>query len=313
MADAVQVDALSRSFGSFKAVDQVSFTIPEGEIFGLLGPNGAGKTTTIRMLCGLLLPSSGSARVLGYDIRKEPEEIKKRIGYMSQKFSLYNDLSPAENLAFYASIYGLRGHAQRDRVEELLELSKLQEMHNRLTRNLSGAWRQRLALVCAIVHKPRMIFLDEATAGVDPVSRRSFWDLIYQLAGQGVGVLATTHYMDEADYCNTIGMMYQGRLTALATPDEIKDSLPGTLVEWYSEEPGKLYDLLVKDPRVINASIHGVQVHAALQNAEDQDALEEKMRQAGFGLEPGMVIQPSLEDAFTAIVSQERPQEKDAL
>lgn len=313
MADAVLVNALSRNFGNFKAVDQVSFNIPQGEIFGLLGPNGAGKTTTIRMLCGLLLPSSGSASVLGFDVRKEPEEIKKRIGYMSQKFSLYNDLTPIENLSFYASVYGLRGNTMRERVNELLELSNLEEMRFARTRNLSGAWRQRLALVCAIVHKPRMIFLDEATAGVDPVSRRSFWDLIYNLAGQGISVLATTHYMDEADYCNTIGMMYQGKLTAIASPDELKDSLPGTLLEWHSEEPGKLYDLLIKDPRVLNASIHGVQVHAALQHAEDQASLEASLRAAGHAIEDGEVIQPSLEEVFAAIVSQQRPQEKEAL
>ena len=209
-SNAVSVKELSKKFGKFVAVDKVSFDIPEGEILGLLGPNGAGKTTTIRMLCGLLKPDSGSANVLGYDVAKNPEEIKKRIGYMSQKFSLYNDLRVAENLDFYAAIYGISQASERKkRVDELLEIAGIKDFRRELTKNLSGAWRQRVALSCAIIHDPKMLFLDEATAGVDPLARRSFWDLIYQLAGRGISVLATTHYMDEADYCNIIAMILQ--------------------------------------------------------------------------------------------------------
>jgi ABC-2 type transport system ATP-binding protein len=221
--NSVLVNDLTKSFGGFTAVDQVNFTIPKGEIFGLLGPNGAGKTTTIRMLCGILKPTSGQGSVLGFDISKKPEEIKKRIGYMSQHFSLYNDLTARENIQFYASIYGVPRAIRGNRVEELIETSGLKDHSKELTGNLSGAWRQRLALACAIAHNPPMLFLDESTAGVDPVSRREFWDLIYDLAGKDVSVLATTHYMDEAEYCNRISIMVDGRIEALDTPARLKE------------------------------------------------------------------------------------------
>ena len=190
---AVEVVNLSKRFGDFTAVDKISFAIPRGEIFGLLGPNGAGKTTTMRMLCGILLPSSGEGHVLGYDIAIQAEEIKKHIGYMSQRFSLYNDLTAWENINFYAHIYGVSNTKIQGRISELIQMAGLSEYENALTANLSGAWRQRLALACAIVHEPPMLFLDEPTAGVDPISRREFWDLIYQMAGEGVTVLTTTH------------------------------------------------------------------------------------------------------------------------
>jgi len=198
--NSVEVRNLSRRFGDFVAVDRISFDIPKGEIFGLLGPNGAGKTTTIRMLCGILTPSSGEARVVGFDVARQPEQVKQRIGYMSQKFSLYNDLTVFENLSFYANLYGIPAERIKQRIAELIEMSGLRGHEKQLARNLSGAWRQRLALACAIVHEPPMLFLDEPTAGVDPVSRREFWEMIYQMAGQGVSVLATTHYMDEAEF-----------------------------------------------------------------------------------------------------------------
>ena len=233
----VQTRDLSKRFGDFTAVDRVSFEIPEGEIFGLLGPNGAGKTTAIRMLCGILRPSGGTGSVMGYEISRQPEEIKKRIGYMSQHFSLYNDLTARENIQFYASIYGVPRNERRDKVVDLLEMAGLTGHAGELTRNLSGAWRQRLALACAIAHQPPMLFLDESTAGVDPVSRREFWDLIYELAGSGVSVLATTHYMDEAEYCNRVGMMYRGMLIANASPDELKASLPGVLFQLECDRP----------------------------------------------------------------------------
>ena len=236
--NSVEVNHLTRNFNNFFAVNDISFYIPQGEIFGLLGPNGAGKTTTIRVLCGIMLPSSGSVNVLGYNVTRNPNEVKSRIGYMSQKFSLYNDLTPVENINFYASIYGVPKKERADRVKELIKMADLSGHERQLTRNLSGAWRQRLALACAIVHRPSMIFLDEATAGVDPVSRREFWDLIYTLASEGVSVLATTHYMDEAEYCNTIGMMYQGKLVALASPETLKNNLPGVLVQLDCDRPG---------------------------------------------------------------------------
>lgn len=302
---AVQTQNLTRRFGSFTAVDQVNFYIPTGEIFGLLGPNGAGKTTTIRMLCGLLPPSGGSAQVLGFDVAHQPNEIKKRIGYMSQKFSLYNDLTPLENINFYASIYGVPRSQRRQRVAELIELSGLKGHENDLTRSLSGAWRQRLALACAIAHKPPMLFLDEPTAGVDPVSRREFWDLIYEMAGQGVSVLATTHYMDEAEYCNTIGMMYQSRLIALASPDTLRDSMPGILLQVECDQPVAAEQAARPLPGVIDVSLHGVQLHIAIENAGVKANLEAALAGAGVSVSSIEVIPPSLEDVFISMVEKE--------
>lgn len=303
----VEVKNLVKTFGKFRAVDDVSFYIPQGEIFGLLGPNGAGKTTTIRMLIGILRPDSGTANVLGFDVRKKPEEVKKRIGYMSQKFSLYNDLSVRENLDFYAAIYNDMSARQRKlRVDELLERVDLAAMQKSLTRSLSGAWRQRLALACSIVHKPKMLFLDEATAGVDPVARRYFWDLIYSLAGEGISVLATTHYMDEADYCNTIGMMYQGRLVSLASPDTIKDSLPGVLLQVDVKDPLEVQKVLQNVPCVLHISIQGMQLHVTVKRDSDIGTIERTLLRANMPASNIEIIQPSLEDAFTSIVSQER-------
>lgn len=306
-SNAVSVKELSKKFGKFVAVDKVSFDIPEGEILGLLGPNGAGKTTTIRMLCGLLKPDSGSANVLGYDVAKNPEEIKKRIGYMSQKFSLYNDLRVEENLDFYAAIYGISQASERKkRVDELLEIAGIKDFRRELTKNLSGAWRQRVALSCAIIHDPKMLFLDEATAGVDPLARRSFWDLIYQLAGRGISVLATTHYMDEADYCNIIAMMYQGKIVALAGPDEIKEQQPGVLIHIETDKPVEAQEFLTEDNTVINSSVQGVQLHVTVPDEQAIQILRARLDQAGFAVHALEVIQPSLEDAFTAIVQRER-------
>ena len=303
----IEVKNLVKTFGKFRAVDDISFYIPQGEIFGLLGPNGAGKTTTIRMLIGLLRPDSGSAHVLGFDVRKKPEEVKKRIGYMSQKFSLYNDLTVRENLDFYAAIYNNMPFRQRrERVDEMLEMVELGHIQRSQTRSLSGAWRQRLALACAIIHRPKMLFLDEATAGVDPVARRQFWDLIYRLASEGISVLATTHYMDEADYCNTIAMMYQGRLISLASPDTIKESLPGTLLQIDLGDPLEAQKVLINDPRVLNVSIQGMQLHVTVKKESDINAIQRLLNKANLPPNTIEVIQPSLEDAFTSLVSQQR-------
>jgi len=299
---AVETHNLTRRFGDFTAVDALNFYIPKGEIFGLLGPNGAGKTTTIRMLCGILPPSDGSATVLGYDVDKEAELIKRQIGYMSQKFALYNDLTAQENLAFYASIYGVPKQERKDRIAELMEMAGLKGHEHSLTRNLSGAWRQRLALACAIAHRPPMLFLDEATAGVDPVSRREFWDLIYAMAGQGVSVLATTHYMDEAEYCNTIGLMYQSRLISVSSPDKLKESMPGTLVEVYCSEPMRAQSEAEKVSGVIDAVLHGVKLHVALENIKYEKRLRKVLNSAGINIYNIDEILPSIEDVFIAMV-----------
>ncbi len=222
---AVRTEELCRTFGSFVAVDRVSIQVSYGEVFGFLGANGAGKTTTIRMLCGLLVPTSGRAWVAGYDILTQTEQVKASIGYMSQRFSLYDDLTVEENLHFYGGIYGLRGRLLRERTAEVSEGLGIAALKGRLARALPVGWKQRLALACATIHRPSVLFLDEPTAGVDPVSRRAFWDLIYQLAEQGAAVFVTTHYMEEADYCNRLAIMHEGRVVACQAPASLKAAL----------------------------------------------------------------------------------------
>jgi len=303
---AVQTEGLTKRFGGFTAVDHVDFYIPTGEIFGLLGPNGAGKTTTIRMLCGLMRPSAGRATVLGYDVARDPEEIKRRIGYMSQKFSLYNDLTALENIRFYASVYGVPRSQREARVGELVEMAGLAGHAEQLTRTLSGAWRQRLALACAVVHEPPMLFLDEATAGVDPVARREFWDLIYTMAARGTSVLATTHYMDEADYCNTLGMMHRGRLIAVASPDTLKESLPGTLLELECDRPTEAEVVLRDLPEVLDAAIHGASLHVTVREPKHEKRVQRALDRAGLEVRALDRTQPSLEDVFITLVAQQR-------
>ena len=303
--NAVEVHQLTKMFGSFTAVDQVNFIIPRGEIFGLLGPNGAGKTTTIRMLCGILLPTAGEVRVLGFDVARQTEEVKKRIGYMSQKFSLYNDLTVFENLDFYAHLYGVPREKYKARLEGLIEMAGLRGHEKERTINLSGAWRQRLALACAIVHEPPMLFLDEPTAGVDPVSRREFWEMIYTLAGQGVSVLATTHYMDEAEFCNVIGMMYNARLIALNDPDSLKSDLRGVLLEVDCESPGQAEEIAARLPGVIDAALHGVLLHVTVENEAVQQTLKDALVGAGIAARRMEPVLPSLEDVFVSLVEAE--------
>jgi len=302
--NAVKTQNLTKRFGNFTAVDNVNFYIPKGEIFGLLGPNGAGKTTTIRMLCGILQPTSGTGSVLGFDIKKDPEEIKKQIGYMSQKFSLYDDLTAYENIEFYASIYGVPRSERGNRIDELIEMAGLKDHRSELTRSLSGAWRQRLALACAIAHKPPMLFLDEATAGVDPVSRREFWDLIYEMAGTGVSVLATTHYMDEAEYCNTIGIMYGGELIALASPDGLRDKLSGVLYQIDCNHPRQAKALFDTLPGVLDAAIHGIQVHVLVELGQEKTRIKNELEKANIRVDLIEEIQPSLEDIFISMVEE---------
>jgi drug efflux transport system ATP-binding protein len=225
--EAVRAEDLSKRFGSFWAVKGVSFAVQEGEIFGFLGPNGAGKSTTIRMLCGILAPSGGKGLVAGYDVGRQPEKVKSSLGYMSQRFSLYDDLTVEENIEFYSGIYRLSAKKQAERKAWVLEMAGLAGREKSLPKELSGGWKQRLALGCAILHEPRILFLDEPTAGVDPVSRRRFWDLIVTLAEQGTTVFVTTHYMDEAEHCHRLALINQGKLVALGSPRELKQSLSG--------------------------------------------------------------------------------------
>lgn len=301
----VEVVQLTKNFGDFTAVDQVSFEIPKGEIFGLLGPNGAGKTTTIRMLCGILSPTAGKARVMGYDIAHQPEEVKQSIGYMSQKFSLYNDLTVYENLNFYANLYSVPRNKIKVRLSDLIEMAGLRGYEKQLASGLSGAWRQRLALACAIVHEPPMIFLDEPTAGVDPVSRREFWEMIYRLAGEGVSVLATTHYMDEAEFCNIIGMMYRSRLIALDNPDSLKEEVEGALFEIDCDDPERAEHVLRDLPAVNDIAAHGILLHALVDSVKNKPDLEKVLKSSGIKVDRFERILPSLEDVFVSLVEKE--------
>lgn len=303
--NAVEALQLTKKFGDFTAVDNVDFAIPKGEIFGLLGPNGAGKTTTIRMLCGLLVPTSGVGRVMGIDVAREPEKVKANLGYMSQKFSLYNDLTAFENLDFYARIYGLPATARDARIEALLDMAGLRHHRNELTANLSGAWRQRLALACAIVHEPPVLFVDEPTAGVDPISRREFWELIYELAGRDVSVLATTHYMDEAEYCNQIGLIYRARLVALAEPDTLKQEMPGALLELECDHPTRAIELIQAIPAATDVAFHGKLLHVIVEDEALQGELAQVLTANGITLSRLEPALPSLEDVFISMVEAE--------
>lgn len=266
---AVIVENLEKRFGDFQAVNKVSFKVRKGEIFGFLGPNGAGKSTTIRMLCGIIIPTSGKANVIGFDVFKETEKIKNHIGYMSQKFSLYEDLTVEENIDFYSGIYQIPAKEKRERKEWVIKMAGLDNHRNSLTAILPGGWRQRLALGCALLHRPPVIFLDEPTSGVDPISRRSFWDLIYQLASEGVTVFVTTHYMDEAEYCDRLAMIYRGELVALGTPNELSQKyMSEDILNLECSDPFAMLKVINKIPEIEEAALFGRGLHLSVINAQ---------------------------------------------
>jgi ABC-2 type transport system ATP-binding protein len=301
---AAQAVDLTKKFGDFTAVDRVSFTVDRGAIFGFLGPNGAGKTTTIRMLLGLLKPTSGLATVLGFDVVKETGEIKKRIGYMSQRFSLYDDLTVDENLNFYGRTYGVRGKALRARKDFVLHMAGLVGRERELTRNLAGGWKQRLALGTAILHEPEMLFLDEPTAGVDPISRRAFWDLLYELAEGGTTIMVTTHYMDEAEHCERLAFIQHGRIVAQGSPAGIKETeMRGEVLEIDCDQPELAIPALREMGAFEEVALYGALIHAV---ARDVAALklriEEQLAKAGVNVHTMDVIAPSLEDVFISSV-----------
>jgi ABC-2 type transport system ATP-binding protein len=302
--NAVVVKDLERRFGKFVAVNRVSFEVKKGEIFGFLGPNGAGKSTTIRMLCGILAPTSGSGTVAGFDVRTEAEKIKAHIGYMSQKFSLYEDLTVEENIDFYSGIYRIPPEKKRERKEWVLEMAGLREHRHSRTAVLSGGWKQRLALGCAILHEPPVIFLDEPTSGVDPISRRQFWDLIYELAGKGVTIFVTTHYMDEAEYCDRIGLIYRGELIALGTPATLKTELmQEDVLEVDCERPQEAMEQIsgltgIKEVALFGKSLHVVTKDGAATASLLRTVLPEK----GYAAPRIEAIAPSLEDVFVSLI-----------
>jgi ABC-2 type transport system ATP-binding protein len=303
---AIDVRGLSRRFGSFVAVKDLSFSVKQGEIFGFLGANGAGKSTTIRMLCGLLRPSAGTALVGGVDVSRDPEGVKRRIGYMSQKFSLYEALTVDQNIRFLGGIYGLAGERLEARRRFVLDMAGLAGRENTLTRELPGGWRQRLALGCAIMHQPPIVFLDEPTGGVDPLSRRRFWDLIGSLSRDGVTVLVTTHYLDEAEHCHRIAIIHAGQLAAIGTATELKQVFAARpIVEVQASRPVEAMALLDQHPTVEKTSLFGTAVHAVLRSSEvDPVSLEAELKSHGIEVSAVGLVAPSLEDVFLDVVDR---------
>ena len=304
---AVVAEELTKKFGKFIAVDHVSFKVKRGEIFGFLGPNGAGKSTTIRMLCGLFSPTEGSAHVGGFDVATQPDEIKSRIGYMSQKFSLYEDLTVEQNINFYGGIYGLEGSRLEERKRWAIEMAGLNGKESMLAHTLSGGWRQRLALGCSILHEPPILFLDEPTGGVDPVSRRKFWDLIYDLSHRGVTIFVTTHYMDEAEHCHTIGLIYTGKLIALGSPTELKHSLDRySVFEVQCSNTVDAMELLRGQAWAAETSIFGSAFHISTLNVSDAEKkIQGILTNEKIAVSRIEKIIPSLEDVFIQRIAEE--------
>jgi len=302
---AIAVEGLRRTFGPLTAVDRFTLTIPRGELFGLVGPDGAGKTTTLRMLAGILTPSGGEATVAGHSIRSGAEALKGKIAYMSQRFGLYGDLTVLENLTFYADLFEVPRTTRGPQIQRLLGFSGLAPFQDRLAEKLSGGMKQKLGLACALVHTPEIVLLDEPTNGVDPVSRRDFWRILYDLLKEKVTILVTTAYLDEAERCNRVGLMHQGRLLAVDTPDRIKASLPGDLLEIGVEDPWRAGRLLVGLPQVRAATLFGRHLHVSVgQDEGDRAAVLTALAAAGLHPEEPRRIVPSLEDAFIAMIQQ---------
>jgi len=302
----IQVENLTRRFGDFLAVDGITFSVNAGEVIGYLGPNGSGKTTTIRMLLGLLRPSAGSARVLGYDVVRQAEQVRARVGYMSQKFALYHDLTVWENLVFYAGVYGVR---ERSRVEQVLQLVGLGDLQGVRVDSLAAGWRQRLALGTAIIHQPQVLFLDEPTSGVDPVARRNFWDLIYQLVEGGVTALVTTHYMDEAEYCGRVGIMRAGRLLAYASPTYLKDHvLPGLAWDIFATPLLPALAVLESADFVLRTGLAGDHLRAVTPLEISAERLFTMLVHAGIQIDQITRAEPTLEDVFLTLGGKDKAQ-----
>ena len=300
----IDVRRLTKRFGELVAVNDVTFSVGQGEIFAFLGPNGSGKSTTIRMLCGILLPSAGEGYVLGFDIAHEGERIKRGIGYMSQRFALYEDLSVWENLEFYAGLYDMPRPSRRERLNEMVAMAGLTGRERQLAGQLSGGWKQRLALGCAFIHRPRLLFLDEPTAGVDPVSRQDFWKLIYDLTREGITIFVTTHYLDEAEHANRIGMINDGILRAVASPAELKRGLHGKLLNVACDAPFDAIAILEDLPAIHSVTLQGNDVHARVDSGEQPiELITTRLHQAGIAVYDVRPLEPTLEDVFISLIS----------
>ena len=306
MENAIEINNLTKIFGDFTAVNNVSFNVKRGDVFGFLGPNGSGKTTVIRMIMGLITPTSGTGKVLGFDVSTENEKIRSHIGYMSQKFSLYEDLTVEENLDFYAGVYNLPKNKIKEKKKEILEMSDLIGRENMITSNLSGGWKQRLALGCSIIHEPEILLLDEPTGGVDPIARRQFWDIIYDLSKKGVTILVTTHYMDEAEHCNFIGFLYYGNILSLDTPNAMKEKvIEGDIVEIKVNNTLKSIELLRTQEKVKDASVYGAGIHALTRADMDLNELKDFLKENNVDVYGIKKVKPTLEDVFVFLVEKE--------
>ena len=302
----VVVRDLTKRFGDFTAVDRVTFDVHPGEIFGFLGPNGAGKTTTIKMLTGLLAPTDGEGRVAGLDVRRERSAIKSRIGYMSQKFSLYADLTVRENIDLFAGLYGVSGARLDARRDWILEMAELAGSEGRVTDQLPLGWKQRLALGCALVHEPPILFLDEPTSGVDPVARRRFWDLVTEMASQGTTVFVSTHYMEEAEYCRRLALMNRGRLIALDTPRALRSRVVEPILEVKTDDAPRAVEALTATPGVLDAAMFGRALHVTVaEEREGERLVRDALRGSGRRVDTVQTIEPSLEDVFVSLVRAE--------
>ena len=304
---AIEVENLTKRFGDFTAVDNLNFTVKEGEIFGFLGANGAGKSTTIRMLCGLLQSTSGSAHVGGFDINTQTEQLKQNIGYMSQRFSLYDDLTVEQNIRFFGGVYGLRNSRLKERMDWVLKMADLNGREQSITRTLSGGWKQRLALGCAILHEPKIVFLDEPTGGVDPISRRNFWELINQLSSEGITILVTTHFLDEAEYCNDIILINTGKLIANGSPVELKTQhIKHPILEVACGNVVEGLELIRVNSWALETSVFGTQLHVMVNNEEEgKQSITQTLGANNISIHHIERIVPSLEDVFLYLLEHD--------
>ncbi len=308
----IEVNNLIKTFGELNAVDDITFSVSEGEIFGIVGPDGAGKTTTMRLLTAIMEPTSGDAWIRGKHIVKEAETIKEEIGYMSQRFGLYPDLTVMENIRFYADIYGVSKKGQEKKIDELLAFSNLTPFKSRLAGNLSGGMKQKLGLACALIHTPKVLFLDEPTNGVDPVSRRDFWRILYQLLQEKVTIFISTAYLDEAERCNRISLIHKGRLLAIGTPDEVKTLMQGTILEIISDDPRRVIALLREKVVADSVGLFGDRIHLVTQEPDKiRINIPEILAQANLKTEDLRTIEPSLEDVFVSVLAKKKENTND--